>query len=685
MQLKTNKKSFIPTIVILLCLAFILRLEVCRELQLSDRQVTNPSIYTDMYTYKHYAEQIVKGEYNRAFYYQPFYYAVFLPSIKQLFGFGVWPVIIFQCLLSVMTIWFASLASSMLWGRRAGIISALLLTFSTIMMLYIPYHLIATLQAFWVALIAYLSLKCLAFERKSLFGVRTTSSPCGEDRSSSGVVAPTPNNRQSIINWSVLGFIISLGILTRGNIWFFVPGIITAAVIARFKYAESAKRNILKTLLPVVCLVIMIILPQIPFAWKNTQITGKFSGPSTAAGAVLSLGNTPESPPGGRDAGTGPGPMEYPETCRFWSATSNDLSVFTRMQRWFFREPMAFCELQWRKMLLFWDRREIPNNIAMEHQGLKSRTLQITGLVPADSFNTPRGEIAFIAMNIIPFSIILLVFSLAGIIYIIAGTLKKADHKSNTGYFSTILKRISNHLGEYLMLYFVSAYWLGTAAFYILARFRTPILPLMAIFAGGYLHSFISTWNNRKKRIMGMSAALIISLIVVNFGYDIYRYSLEASIMKIVRPNGVISPMNDKLLVMDNGPLSFGSWRSVELKQGIPVVKTFSVPDAYKKEKTAIFRIELLWQLPGKAELEINGKSFVFKESAPIRKIYEFPIPPEEFEKITIIPRKMDCRIFILIDFQRDYSRTTLNGKNPGGELVSQMILTENKDKKGKL
>jgi len=81
-----------------------IRLQVCNELAAVDTQVANPNYQTDMYTYKMISEKIFNGDYNQVFYYQPFYYAVFLPAIKFCFGNGVNAVIFIQCLLSALTV-----------------------------------------------------------------------------------------------------------------------------------------------------------------------------------------------------------------------------------------------------------------------------------------------------------------------------------------------------------------------------------------------------------------------------------------------------------------------------------------------------------------------------------------------------------------------------------------------------
>lgn len=660
MKLSFKKQFFIPLLVIITCLGFFIRLQVCRELAANDKQVVSPSVYTDMYTYKLYSEQILKGEYKRDFYYQPFYYAVFLPAIKQIFGFGVWPVIIFQCVISALTIWFSSISSAMLWGRRSAVVTALFLAFLSMLILYTPYHLIATLQAFWVSLICYLILKELEYERKQ-HNSKTTTTSC--------------------IHWGLIGFVVSLGILTRGNIWFFVPGIVLAWILNKINQTnriEKTSKITLKASLPIVLFLVMIILPQIPFSWKNTQLKGKFCGPSTAAGAVLSLGNTPESPPGGRDAGTGPGPMEYPETCLYWNGNAEKVSVEKRIWSWICREPLAFVELQWRKMLLFWDRREIPNNIAAEHQGFKSPTWLILGLIPMDSVVTPMGKIPFIFNNIIPTTILLLVFSLAGIFLLIVNTwnFSYCQGSGAKTFFPGLLRHLRGHIGQYLIFYFIVAYWLGTAAFYILARFRVPVYPMLAIFAGAFINQLFSAMTRRKK-ITAIMFCLLSAFILVNYGYDFYRYNVESKVMNMVRPNGVVSPLDEELLILDNGPFSFGSWQPIELKENMQLTKIFSIPPMSGEFNNAKVLVELVWEVPGTAVIGINGKKYILKEKKPIKKAYEFPMPVSENMEIAIVPYKIDARIFAIMDMQRNYHRTTVNGKDPGAELVCKLNLSK--------
>lgn len=655
-ELTMIRKYFFPLLLFFVCAGFLLRLEVCRELLISDVQVSNPSLYTDMATYKELSEKVAKGEFKGEFYYQPFYYAVFLSVIKKLFGTGVWPVILAQCLLSVLTIWLSAICASRIWGRTASLITAFLTVFSEALILYTPYHLIATLQAFWMALILFLSINAI----RGYGGHRANR-----------------NWKYYYYCWPLLGFVVSLAILTRGNIWFFVPGLFFFALCMEFKKEDKMKSKIsfFRKFLPAALFLLMVIIPQIPFAWRNTKVTGRFSGPSTASGAVLALGNSPESPPGGRNPGAGPGPMEYPRTYQAWMAEVEKAPVCKRIWDWFCAEPFAFIELQCRKLLLFWDYREIPNNIAFEYQGEKSFTLRYLGFV-----STP----------------IIMVFAIGGIFLFLLSAL----FRRNAGIFParprqipkrsilTLFKPFTKHPSWFVLLYFILAYWVATSAFYLLARFRVPAIPLFAVLAGGFADYGIRNFRNRCWYILSrfFLPALVMALFIVYAAYDTYRFNFESAVMRLIRPSGVISKLeDDTILYLDNGPMTFGSWAPEKLEKNTVIAKSFVVRKRdmpHPLTKTVKLVIPLLWRTPGTAGLNVNGYNIELKGQSTGLVEHEFYIPLRHDGKIEIKTLFLDCGIFYLLDFQRDYGRTAVDGKNPGGELICSLYLMKRKTKK---
>jgi 4-amino-4-deoxy-L-arabinose transferase-like glycosyltransferase len=606
------KKRFLIIIGALALAALVIRFGASSELSALNNglnSVTVPSPATDMCTYRALAGEIAHGTYKGVFYYQPFYYAVFLPVLRIAFGESVWAVIIAQCFLGALTVYLTGLCGALIWNRKAGIIAAALTVFSGVLILYTPFHLIATLQAFWIVLLLYLSLRALK----------------------SG----------NLFYWGLCGLVAGCGILTRGNIWFMVPGIAVAAFLSVSRHAKPEtknSKNILLSFAAVAVFVILLLLPQIPFAWHNTRIQGKLTGPSTAAGAVLGLGNTPEAPPGGRNPGLPPGPMEYPPTHQSWMKSADEISVPMQIWKWFNHEPAAFMELTMRKMLLFWDFREIPNNISMAYQGEMSSVVKYAGFVGTGY---------------------LIAGALAAIFVLLWRSLRKRDLK--------IL----------LLIYCVAAYWLATSAFYILSRFRAPVIPLLAILASIFI---VRTLECRKKApvktYLASGAALLAGFFICFTAYDYYRTNWEAAFMRVARPDGVKVMLEPgKQMLLDNGPFTFGGWQPFELSVDTVIEKDFAIKNVAKMRKAEL-ELTLGFKDVGYALFSINGerKRFTAKRPGSITERFEIPVP--ENGKVEIKLLESNVETFGFIDHQRDYSRTYINGDKAPGELVCRLFIS---------
>jgi 4-amino-4-deoxy-L-arabinose transferase-like glycosyltransferase len=569
-----------------------------------------------MATYKELSERIMKGEYTEAFYYQPFYYAVFLPLVHKILGQGIWPVMAAQAFLSALTVFFAALCAAKFWGKRAGLATAFLVAFSAVLVLYTPYHLIEVLQAFWITMILYAAI--IAWR--------------------SG----------KTLHWGITGLLVSLSILTRGNVWFFVPGLFIAASFAGFSRRFSGnvpclKKCMLKSI-PALVFLVMVFLPQLPFALRNSHITGKFSGPSTAASAVLALGNTPEAPPGGRNPGLGPGPMEYPETYHAWMGKDKEIPVSRRIFEWFKEEPAAFLELQFRKILLFWDHHEIPNNIAFEYQGEKSATFKNFAIVPTS---------------------LIMAMALGCLFHYLFFHAKSR------------FTRLRKQPRLLILFYLIISYCLATVAFYILARFRLPCVPILAVGAGGFYGLLLVNIRRRawRKLVTVSLIPFLLGLFIVFSAYDLYRYSFESQVMRLIRPHGTRSELQkDKILYMDNGPLSFGSWTPFELKAGQIVKKEFLLKDS-TDGRTAKFALPIICEIPGKIKIEVNGNLQTFELIRGMNeKTFEIPVASLA-SGIVVKTVYLDCKAYAVLDYQRDYGRTEVDGKAIGAELVSKLYL----------
>jgi hypothetical protein len=233
------------------------------------------------------------------------------------------------------------------------------------------------------------------------------------------------------------------------------------------------------------------------------------------------------------------------------------------------------------------------------------------------------------------------------------------------------------HPQSLTLLYLAVSFLLATAAFYILARFRVPAVPLLAIGAGGFAGVLTVEIRRRDRRkiVMHSILPLLLGLFIVFSAYDIYRYSFESQVMRIVRPYGIRSELQgNKILYMDNGPLSFGSWTPFELKEGQVIGKKFSLKDS-PDGKIAKFAIPFACEIPGRIKIEINGvpQTFDLKHGMN-EKIFETHINASE-PQIVIKTLYLDCKAHLILDHQRDYGRTEIDGEKIPAELVAKLYL----------
>ena len=586
----SGSRKFYILLFVAAAAAFLLRLFAAYELGSINNglnSVFTPSQATDLCTYMRLAEEISSGKYKGVFYYQPFYYAVFLPAIRLIAGAGVWQVIIIQSLLGSATVFLAGLAGAGIFGRKAGIFSAWMTAVSVPLILYTPYHQNETLQTFNITLIFYLAL--LAVYRSKL--------------------------RYSFLT----GLAFGVGILTRGNLWILLPALLGVLIIAHRKNVKLLSRKLLILLLP-------LFLVQLPFAWHNTRILGRLSGPSTAADAVLALGNTWEAPPGGRNIGLPAGPMGYPEAYhRAMAKSSEGISVPRQMLDMLSEQPGAFLELQFRKLLLFWNGGEIPNNVSLYGE----------------------GQYSFVLRNMYPgSSSVLLALGIAGLLLFVRKL------------FCRYKKRL-------ILLYgFILLYWGAIAVFYILSRFRAPIIPLVTIAGGGFLVCYLRVLRKDKKKRLFLTALLLASVWGTTSAYDAYR-GCESAVMRVIRPDGTIlaAQKNYPEVRFDHGPFSFGNWESRDLTQGTVLGKKFTADG--NKVKWSIFSQSggtLICRVPG-------GETQVFTLKKGINEI-TLPLSGSTAQLEVL---SAPAGIAAVMDTQRRYGRSFCDGSPLDGEWVVRM------------
>ena len=602
-----EEKKFRKILFFISIAALLIRSICAFEMACAGNGVNNmlqPLSTSDLATYMKLGREISQGKLPEVFYYQPFYYAVFLPVIYFICGrFSILAVIAVQTLLSGATVYLAGMCGAEVFNRRAGIIAAAATAVSSVLILYVPYHQNETLHCYLLTLLTFLTLRAV--------------------------------EKCRVRDWIFAGLAAGVAILNRGNINLLLP-VLFGALFFSCRQKQNSRREILKkAALMLLCTVAI----QLPFVIYNSAALKRFSGPSTAANAVLALGNTVEAPAGGRDPGMPAGAMYYPVAYhRAMARTTGAYPVSMGEQMWefFTAEPLAFCELQFRKALLFWDGREIPNNVSLDHDGFTSTLLRY--LLPGRS-------------------VVLLIFALSGVFWFIP-RLKKKEIKL------------------WVLYGFVICFWAAVTVFYMLSRFRAPVLPLLFIFGGGFVDDAVCRVRASSGKMRRLTIGKLLIVILLSFGfvcsfYDSYRVFYEAAVNRFIRPDGVRLDLGgEDIQFFDHGPAPFGGWTEIAGKPGMKLYKRFAVKTSeYGAFYFTVSNVE---------------KSHITFTCNGVYQNIEIPalLPGKSPRKGVAIPVQLidgavereilNCSgdVAFICDNQRDYGRSGLDGKILSGEWV---------------
>ncbi|MBE6398659.1 MAG: glycosyltransferase family 39 protein [Lentisphaerae bacterium] len=599
---------FVRLLLLITAVAWILRLVAAWEMSRAGGGMNNmftPPETSDLATYMQLGQECAAGNFPRTFYYQPYYYAVFLAAINWLCGakMAVYAVILVQSLLSAATVFLTGWCGRKIFSSAAGLVAAGLTAISATLILYVPYHQNETLQTFHLILLLYLTLKAYDADKWQW--------------------------------WLAAGTVTGIAILTRGNIWMLVPAI----AFFTLKRGKFRKKSWLHLALFLFCMIVV----QLPFMIRNSVAEERLCGASTAADAVLAIGNGIDAPAGGREPWERAGAMYYSESYKRMMANAsgrNAVSVPEQMWQWFCDDPAGFIELQCRKALLFWDGREIPNNVSLEYDGCRNSFV-----------------LQYLAWG---HNRVLLALGLAGIFWFLPGIKKECKR------------------GRWILLYtFVGIFYLTVVMFYILSRFRAPLLPLLAIFGGGAVCSMINAWRYPapgKVRLTRMTIVLtlLLGILPVNGGYEWYR-DMEPALQRTIHPDGIIMDLQGKnILHFDYGPQPFGGWQNIPVKKGMVIGKQFARIGTVPAE----LRIMMCNYEPVSLVMRINGelREFELPPPAPGKNEYKMVMMPME----NIYNGKVQIEIldisggelWVVCDHQRDYRRSFLNGRVLPGEWV---------------
>jgi hypothetical protein len=431
--------------------------------------------------------------------------------------------------------------------------------------------------------------------------------------------------RRSILSWCYCALVAGLATLTRGNILLLLPGILG---VLCWSQRQSSRRLML--LLPLFA--VLFYLPQLPFALKNQQHFQRWTGPSSAQDAVLALSNSPESPPGG---------LEYTMTYGDWMRQANlsgrqRIPVTSQILAWVRDEPLQFLELKFRALLLFWSGDEISNNIAISNEGRASGILHL------------------------PF---LLDFSIIGA-FALAGLLLSLKRSQRT-------PRVA------LLQLTVWGYCAATVAFYILARFRLPIVPLLCVFAGFGIDAGMRLWKRRQDQTRFRHAAialvgfLTLGTFITGHAFDLYQSHPGKTITRWIRPRGTQISTPVATLIYDHGPLSCGGWYAEKLPEaGLTVSKRFVLPHLFPGTVIGMprLRIPVIAPKGGTIRLRVQADN-----ASPAEKIQVLPtrggiqwlevdLPAfnvwRPFIDFTVNLVALDAQMGVFFDLNRNYWRT---------------------------
>jgi 4-amino-4-deoxy-L-arabinose transferase-like glycosyltransferase len=601
--------QFIFWLLVISTAALALRLWVGIELR-QQPTVCAPSPATDMATYRALALDILAGNVPEAFYYQPFYYALFLPLLFGLLGTGAAPVIVAQSLLGAGTVWLTGLTGARLFGRRAGLLGALLLALARFHVFYTPYLLLEVLSGFLWMLTAWLVLHAL--------------------------------RRNTLWSWGGAAITFACTVLTRGNAVLLLPGILLLI-------AWSNRRQVWARLIPRALLfLVLFYAPQLPFALRNYSHYGRWTGPSSAGEAVLALGNNPQAPAGGLDY-----TLAFKEWMRLADRPPHErVPVSRQLWQWIRSEPLAWAELKFRMLLLFWNPLEIPNNIYIGQEARHSLLLRLP---------------------------LLLDFAVLGILGLTGAALG--------------LRRGARSPAAAFLLYALAAACLGTVLFYILARFRVPALPLIALFAGTGLDGglrLVEGWRRRSDiRLRAIAYLLALSLAsgAVLHACPLYSRHLEAAVMRLARPHGVVFGAENSLVCQDHGPAGpFSGWSTLEVpRSGLRLVKDFQLPPQMQERRVhALVRLPLLAPeggrltitglLQGRPQREAVLNLAPRNEAEPVVLELGMLSPLREQVRVELIFDPRPGPVFLLVDTHRAYGRTALYA---AGAIRPQVIRAE--------
>ena len=134
--------------------------------------------------------------------------------------------------------------------------------------------------------------------------------------------------------------------------------------------------------------------------------------------------------------------------------------------------------------------------------------------------------------------------------------------------------------------------------------------------------------------------------------------------MRLVRPDGTkIADRDGKTWIFDHGPQTFGGWQGVEAKPGMKLEKSLA---KMTMAPGGTMRLKVFAANPGVFLTHHGGAALKPGENEVLLGV----LPNDgwfAFEIIEAPPGTM-----LVLDLQRDYGRTRIDGEKAPGELVAR-------------
>ena len=308
------------------------------------------------------------------------------------------------------------------------------------------------------------------------------------------------------------------------------------------------------------------------------------------------------------------------------------------------RNPLPFIELKFRTLLHFWDATEIPNNVNIEAHGYP-----FSGLLS------------------MPFLLEFALFAPFGL----AGLLLSLGRKTSGR--------------QRMVASFVIMFMAATVAFYMLARFRIAIIPLLCVLAAGTVTRLAQMKRLTSKQRTAAILSLVAAAIIVNGALFLYRYGYESSVIAAISPEGTcIQSPNGTVLIHDHGPLPMGVGGisapvNVSPSEPLTIQKRFVLPED-RKGLGKFFQVRMLTLDPTKADKMGYNKIIVThgyqKRTVYLKTFYAFShFICADFDQLQIDPDGRtvtftfqfapDLASCATADVLRDFGRTTFEGAIP--------------------